>query len=152
MRKYLFIAASFLFFVGTVFAMGGVSKQVTPDPADIAAVTPGNRVIVYYFHGNFRCTNCYNIEQYTKEAVDRYFKKEIKESRIVFQAVNVETKGNEHFVNDYQLYTKAVVLSLVKNGKETAFNNLVKVWENLRSKDAFQMYIKSEIEKYLKEL
>jgi len=33
-----------------------------------------NCVTVYYFHGNFRCVNCHNIEQYTKEAVDKYFR------------------------------------------------------------------------------
>lgn len=113
---------------------------------------PPNFVRVYYFHGNFRCTNCYNIEKYTKEAVEKRFKNELKSGKIVFQVVNVEIKGNEHFMRDYQLYTKSVVLSLLKNGKEVKFDNLTKVWEYLRNKDAFQQYIKAEIEKYLKEL
>lgn len=109
-------------------------------------------VAVYYFHGNFRCVNCHNIEQYTKEAVEKYFKKELDAGNVVFKVINVETKGNEHFTNDYQLYTKSVVLSLVKNGKEIKFDNLTKVWEYLRNKEAFCQYIKAEIEKYLEEL
>ena len=32
------------------------------------------------------------------------------------------------------------------------FDNLTKVWEYLRNKEAFAQYIKSEVEKYLKEL
>jgi len=113
---------------------------------------PTNCVMVYYFHGNFRCVNCHNIEQYTKEAVDKYFKKELDAGNVVFKVINVETKGNEHFTNDYQLYTKSVVLSLVKNGKEIKSGNLTGVWEHLRNKDAFHQYIRSEVEKYLKEL
>lgn len=111
-----------------------------------------DRIMVYYFHGNFRCANCYNIEHYTKEAVEKYFPKELDVGKVVFKVINVETKGNEHFTKDYQLYTKSVVLSLVENEKEIKFDNLTKVWEYLRNKDTFHQYIKSEVEKYLKEL
>lgn len=125
---------------------------ISPDPAESVEETPANRITVYYFHGNFRCVNCHNIEQYTKEAVNKYFRKELNARKVVFKVINVETKGNEHFTNDYQLYTKSVVLALVKNGKEVKFDNLTKVWEYLRDKEVFQQYIKNEVEKYLKAL
>lgn len=117
-----------------------------------AETSPANFVAVYYFHGNFRCLNCRNIEQYTKETVERHFRKELDAGKVVFKVLNVETKGNEHFTNDYQLYTKSVVLSLVKNGKEVKFNNLTKMWEYLRNKEDFHQYIKTAVEKYIKEL
>ncbi|MFA5144256.1 MAG: nitrophenyl compound nitroreductase subunit ArsF family protein [Candidatus Omnitrophota bacterium] len=113
---------------------------------------PVNGVVVYYFHGNFRCVNCKTIEQNTKEALEKYFRKELDAGTVVFKAVNVETKGNEHFTEDYKLYTKSVVLSLVKGGKEVKSGNLTRVWEYLRNKDAFHQYIKGEVEKYLEEL
>lgn len=117
-----------------------------------AETSSADSVIVYYFHSNFRCVNCYNIEEYTKEAIEKYFQKELVSGKISFKAINVDTTGNEHFTDDYKLYTKSVVLSLVRNGKEVKFDNLAKVWEYLRNKDAFQQYVKNEIEKYLKEL
>lgn len=117
-----------------------------------AEVPPVNTVVVYYFHGNFRCVNCHNIEKYTKEAVEKYFKDDIASGKIAFKVINVEAKGNEHFTGDYRLYTRSVVLSLVKNGKEIKSDNLTKIWELLRNKEAFYQYIKSEVEKYLKEL
>lgn len=120
--------------------------------AESVKKAPVNIVLVYYFHGNFRCANCYNIERYTKEAVEKYFKSDLDSGRVVSKAINYEAKGNEHFVSDYQLYTKSVVLSLIKNGKEVKFCNLTRVWEYLRNKDAFHQYIKSEVEEYLKEL
>lgn len=144
MRKMtLFFISAFL--LGIIFYSDNSPGEQTESKVN-------GHVSVYYFHGNFRCINCYNIEQYTKEAVEKYFKNELDSDKVIFQVINVETKGNEHFVNDYQLYTKSVVLSLVKNGKEVKFDNLTKVWEYLRDKDAFHQYIKSEIEKYLKEL
>lgn len=109
-------------------------------------------VIVYYFHGNFRCTSCRRIEQYTKEAVERYFSDELSSSKLVFSPVNVEKQDNEHFVKDYQLYTKSIVLSLVKNGDEIKYINLEKVWNYLGNKEQFFSYIKGEVEKYLGEL
>ncbi len=127
------------------FNMTAGFAETTPTPQ-------ANHIVVYYFHGNFRCVNCRNLERYTREAVEKYFPGELSAGKIIFKVVNVETKGNEHFTQDYQLYTKSVVLSSVKGQKEARFDNLTKVWEYLNDKAAFYQYIKSEIEKYLKEL
>ena len=121
-------------------------------PAQNVEKAPLGFVVVTYFHGNFRCANCRNIEKYTKEAVEKYFSKELGSGKVVFRVINVETKGNEHFTDDYQLYTKSVIVSLMKGGKEAKFNNLTRIWEYLADMDAFQGYVKSEIERYLKEL
>ena len=134
----------------TVLYMGAFCLNAE-SAEDIENAT-ANHVMVYYFHGNFRCVNCKTIEQNTKEAIERYFPEELETGKVVFKVINVEINGNEHFTNDYQLYTKSVVLSLVKNGKQVKFDNLTKVWEHLRNKDAFHQYIKSEVERYLKEL
>jgi len=55
-------------------------------------------------------------------------------------------------MNDYKLFTKSVVLGLVRDGKEVKFTNLAKVWDFLRNGDKFKAYVKDEISKYLKEL
>lgn len=111
-----------------------------------------NRIIAYYFHNSFRCATCYRIEQYSREAVESNFKDELASGKVIFKAVNVEEKGNEHFTNDYQLYTKSLVLSLIKDGKEIKFQNLTKVWEHVGNKQKFYDYVKSEVTNYLKEL
>ena len=143
-RRLLWAVAAVVLIVGLFEVGAGFAGS--------AETSPANFVAVYYFHGNFRCVNCRNIEQYTKEAVEKYFQKELDAGTVAFKVINIETKGNEHFMNDYELYTKSVVLSLVKNGKEVRSNNLTKIWEYLRDKGAFHQYIKNEIEKYLKEL
>jgi 23S rRNA pseudoU1915 N3-methylase RlmH len=92
------------------------------------------------------------MEKWTKEALDEYFKDDEKNGRLDLQVVNLDVKGNEHFAIEYQLFTKSVVLSLVKNGKEVKSTNLTKVWDHLGDSNKFKTYIKDEVSKYLKEL
>jgi len=120
--------------------------------AEEPAVTQPNHVVVYYFHTNFRCVNCHNMEMWTKEVVETDFKPQLEKGTVVLKIINTETKGNEHFMNDYKLFTKSVVLGLVKDGKEVKFINLAKVWDFLRDGNKFKAYVKDEISKYLKEL
>ena len=71
--------------------------------------------------------------------------------KLEFKVVNVEEKGNEHFNRDYQLYTKSLILSLVKDGKEIKWINLEKIWEHVGTKEIFIDYVKSGITDLLKE-
>ena len=143
MKKY--VLALLLALIVSSFGIGWSSAEET------SAAEP-NHVVVYYFHTNFRCTNCYNMEKWTKELVDSDFKGEQASGKVVLKIFNTDTKGNEHFMNDYKLFTKSVVLGLVRDGKEVKFTNLAKVWDFLRSGDKFKAYVKDEISKYLKEL
>lgn len=126
--------------------------ETSPASAEGTENQSADSVIVYYFHTNFRCPNCYNMEKWTKEVLDNDFKDEQAGGKIALKIFNTETKGNEHFMNDYKLFTKSVVLALVKDGKEVKFTNLAKIWDFLRNGDKFKVYVKDEISKYLKEL
>lgn len=133
-----------------IFIFGG---GLVADATDIKSEdASGNHIVVYYFHVNFRCASCHKIENYTKETVEKYFNKQVQAGNILYKTVNIEEKGNAHFVEDYQLYTKSVVLSLIKDGKEIKYKNLTKVWEYLGNKTKFEDYEKKEIEEFLKEL
>lgn len=115
------------------------------------AQTPTLTVTAYYFHGNFRCPTCHKLEEYAKDAIESNFQSELASGKLSFQVVNVENKGNEHFVNDYQLYTKAVVLSLTKDGKEIRSRNLDRIWQLVRNKEQYENYVRDEVAAFLKE-
>lgn len=110
-----------------------------------------SKVIAYYFHGDFRCYSCTLIERYSKEAVESNFMDAVSAGKLEFKAVNVEARGNEHYVNDYKLYTKSLILSLVKDGKEIKSKNLSKIWEYVGNKQRFIDYVKSGVADFLKE-
>jgi len=109
------------------------------------------KVIVYYFHGSFRCVTCHNMEKYSQEAVETNFKDEIASGKLEFKVVNVEDKGNEHFTDDYQLYTKSLILSSLRDGKEVKSKNLTKIWEYARDKQKFMIYVTEEIKAFFEE-
>jgi len=112
---------------------------------------PAVQVVAYYFHGNIRCPTCHKLEQYSKEAIEANFKDAIASKKLEFKIVNVEEKGNEHYGGDYQLYTKSLVLSLVKDGKEVKWKNLDKIWEYVGNKQKFLDYVQSGVSDFLKE-
>lgn len=109
------------------------------------------KITAYYFHGDARCFTCHKMEQYAKEAIEENFKDELTNGLLVFKAVNVDEKENEHFVNDYQLYTKTLIISHIANGKEVEHKNLTKIWEYVRDKKRFFNYVIIEINNYLKD-
>jgi hypothetical protein len=112
---------------------------------------PKSKVVAYYFHGTFRCPTCHKLEQYSKEAIETNFKDELASGKLKYQVVNVEDKGSERYARDYQLYTKSLILSLVKDGKETKWKNLDKIWEYVDNKQRFLDYVKSGVADFLKE-
>lgn len=111
-----------------------------------------SQLVVYYFRSNARCASCYKLEQYAKEALDQNYANELKDGRIVFKVVNLDQPGNAHFVNDYQLYTKSVVISLVKDGKQVRYKNLDQVWNLLRNPNQYHAYVRDEVKTFLGEL
>ena len=111
-----------------------------------------DRVNAYYFYTTRRCVSCYRLEQYTEGALKEFFSNELESGNFTYEAVNIDQKENAHFVKDYQLYTKSVVLSLVKDGKEVRFKNLDQIWSLIGNKDRFYEYIKNETRAILDEL
>jgi thiol-disulfide isomerase/thioredoxin len=125
-------------------AMPGVAASDPPVVSD--------RIVVTYFHTTQRCASCKKIEAYTTEAVQKAFAAEIEKGRVIWRLVNTDEKENKHFVKDYQLYTKSVVVSEEINGKQERWKNLPKIWELLGDKPAFLFYVREETEAYLAEL
>jgi len=109
-----------------------------------------SKVVVYYFHGNARCRTCRTIEAYAKEAVESGFADALKDGRLQWRVVNLEGPGNEHFVQDFQLATRSVVLERLANGKRREWKNLQRVWELVRGdKNDFLKYVQEETRAYL---
>lgn len=138
-----------------VLALVGCGDSQAANTAKAAQQTVPARneqVIAYYFHGNFRCPTCKKLESYAREAIEQNFGPEISSGKVVFKEVNVDKKENQHFVGDYQLYTKSLVLSLVRNGKEVKNKNLSEIWQLVGNKNKFIGYVKGELEAFVKEL
>jgi hypothetical protein len=108
-----------------------------------------HKVIAYYFHTNTRCSTCIKIEAYSKEAIEKGFPEEIKNGTLEMRVVNYEHPENRHFMQDYRLVSKSLVLVNMVNGKQTEWTNLKLVWQLTGRKDAFLNYVRKEVRNYL---
>ena len=107
--------------------------------------------VVYYFYTNTRCSSCKTIEAYTREAVATKLAAGYKDWKVEFKGVNVEDKENEHFVQDYWLNSKSVVVQKFAGEKPLKWAKLDKVWQLLGDKFVFMNYVYGETKKLLDE-
>lgn len=126
----------------------GVAGQETS--STVKEKQPLDRIVrVYYFHTTFRCPTCLKIEEYTKHAIISSFGPEINNGTVVWKVLNIEEPQNRHFVDDFKLFTKSVVLVDEQRGKQVRWKNLDKIWELVRDQSGFTDYIRSEVKQYL---
>lgn len=107
------------------------------------------KVIAYYFHGNMRCMTCRKIEAYTKKAIQTGFPDALKNGRLELRIVNVDEPDNEHFVKDYQIVTRSVVIAEFEGSEQKRWKNLGQVWQLVGDEQAFLKYIQNETDRYL---
>lgn len=106
-------------------------------------------IVAYYFHTTQRCANCLKIETYTYEAIEAGFADELQSGRLIWRMVNTDEREHEHYLTDYKLYTKSVIIAELRAGQQVRWKNLEKVWTLLRDKEKFQKYIRDEVRAWL---
>jgi hypothetical protein len=130
--------------IAAVTGAATVVPQKTKTTTAVAATpTASPRTLVYYFHATTRCATCRTIEAYAREAVAGAFSADLQARRLEWQAVNVDEPANQHFIRDFQLYTRSVVL--VDGQDPKRFKVLDRVWQLVRDKATFQRYVEQEI-------
>ena len=92
-----------------------------------------------------RCRTCRKIEALTRDAVASEFNEAVKNGKVVLSAINLEEGDNDHFVEDYQLITRTVVISKRKDDVEVSWKRLDRVWQLVRNEIEFKSYITNEI-------
>ena len=126
----------------------GAGHEANPAVADSAPAVSAETV-VYYFHGNVRCATCKKIEAYADEAVHEEFGKALEDGSLQWQVVNIDEPANRHFIQDFQLVTRSVVLVEYRDGKVVRFENLDQVWQLVRDKERFVTYVKDATREFL---
>lgn len=73
----------------------------------------------------------------------------LSQGRLEWRAVNVDEPGNAHFVRDYKLYSKSIIVVKIHNEKQTTWKNLERIWELVADKGVFIKYVQDEVRAYL---
>jgi hypothetical protein len=144
---FLVLVCSLLLPAACSFA--GPTPEKTSDSKKPQAKPASHQVIVYYFHTTRRCETCRNFEAYTDELLKNYFPQELEKGTVVYRVINTDLPENNHFIDEYQLITKSIVLSDVREGKQVRWKNLDRIWELAHNKDDFVKYVRDEITLFL---
>ncbi len=126
-------------------AVSGANEEGRMAPE--GAVDDG--VVAFYFHGNVRCATCKKIEAYADEAVHQGFPEALQNGALEWRVVNIDEKENQHYIQDFQLVTRSVVLVEFDGETVVRWKNLDKVWQLVRSKDGFVQYVQDETRDFL---
>lgn len=139
-KRLILVGVAFLVFLGGAMAA----------PETVAETSCGEvKIVAYYFHGTFRCPSCTKIEKWSYEAIRKSFPTALEQGRLLWKPVNLEEPENKHFVEQYSLFTKSLIITEVKGEKEIRWKNLNRVWELLGNQEKFFSYVTQEVRDYL---
>ena len=131
-------------------------SQAAPQTAQInetqkqPEISAPAKVIVYYFYGKSRCYSCHKIEAFTREAIQGGFEQEIKDGRVELKNINIEKLANRHYIQDYQLASRSVVVARYKGHEQKDWERLDYVWQIVGDYDAFIAFVREKTSAFLK--
>lgn len=119
----------------------GPSPAVGAPTAVAAPPATAPRLVAFYFHGTKRCTSCNSIESLTREAL----RTETDAAQVEIRPVNVDEASNAHYVADFALTMRTVVLAEESGGRVVRWMRLDECWERFRDPADFQDYIQRSL-------
>lgn len=139
MKRIIVIALFVLTFAGQSSAQDVAADTTAPQVTNVA----------YYFYNTVRCPSCLKIEKYSHESIEQSFAEKITAGELSWMMKNLDDEANAHFIDDYKLFTKALVLVRYENGEQVKWKNCDKVWELLHDEAAFKKYVETEVAAFL---
>ena len=128
------------------FALCGCMKSESASNSNGVVPAPTAATLnVYYFHRTIRCPSCEKIEALAQRAIEEGFAGELATGKMQWRTINIDEPQNKHFEDDYQLRMQSVVVSEVRDGNETRWENLDKVWDLLGNDAGFLRYVQDEV-------
>ena len=154
MKSWLKAVLALVAVAGVVVSLylGRQALDASPVATPVVTVRPGvtpDVIRVTYFSSDVRCYTCVRIEQLTRQTVERHFAPELASGRVVFQVVNLDGPGNRHFIEDYRLISKTVIVSDLAAGDEVRWENLQDVWTRQKDERAFEAYVVEAVRRHL---
>lgn len=124
---------------GGMAALDGVDR--------IGGIEP--EVVVYFFYGDVSCSTCEKLEAYAFEALETHFPDELKSGVLAWRRLNMDAPEHEHYLTEFGLYSKSVVLAGFEKGEQVRFKNLEDIWDLVYDKPAYLEYIQDNARDFL---
>lgn len=159
MKKILTLLLVAVAVGGAIVAIYRTKESIPPENADVAVVEPEtvaqadlvevpkpvHLVKVIYFTTDVRCVSCLKIEELTRRTVETQFASQLQDGSLIFQLINVDRPNNAHFIEEYQLVSKTVVVAEFEKGVQEEWVNLQDVWLKFNDEEEFESYVSEAI-------
>lgn len=152
MKALLRILLLLLAGVTSVVAVARVSGLTRPPAATAEAPDPWTGVLVTNYHGDIRCETCVGIGRLAQEAVEAGFAPELASGRLRWRTANFDHPQFSPALEQYQIVSSTVVVSVLQDGRERSWRNLEDVWTLHEKPEAFRDLIQGQVREGLNSL
>lgn len=146
--KITFLSIAFI----SLFFLASCKTEAQSDASKKDNLASISKIEIIDFHSTHRCMTCNAIEKNTKYTLETFFSDELKSNKISFQVVNVDEKENEKIAEKFEASGTALILNVIKNGKETQINLTDFAFMNGNNQEKFSSGLKYKINEQLKSL
>lgn len=109
----------------------------------------GRKVVVYYFHKNERPDICLQMEALTDERLMHAFPDELDEGTLEWRVINIDKPDNKHFVADFSLDGRSLIVTEMKDGTRLRWKNCKGVSSLVGNRVEYGRYVEDEVRAYL---
>ena len=104
---------------------------------------------VYFFYNDVYCETCNKLEGFALEAVQSEFEDELKTGLLQWRSLDMTTPKNSHYVEEFGLFSKSIVLVAFESGKETRWENLEDIWDRIHDEGGYKEYINASLRAFM---
>lgn len=142
----------FAIFVGMILVAGCTTPA--QQSADSGFATPVEKdervgevekVEVYHFHPTNGCKSCTILGEYAEETVNKYFSRELRSGKLVFDHINFEEQTHADLVERYGVTGSSLMIGVYNKTTFTREMNH-KVWYMTGNKTKYMNYLKEVID------
>ena len=153
------VTALLLAFVGLSVLYALMNYRVVDSPSTVGALGKTLPVVegvdpdwaVYFFYNDVYCETCEKLEGYALEAVQADFQDALDSGALQWRSIDMTTAEHEHYAEDFQLFSKSVVLVELGGDEEVRWENLEDIWDLVHDKPAYMKYIQSSLADFMDE-
>lgn len=148
-----FLLLGFVFIGMILAAMNGHYQGRDSDETGFEQLSnERSGIVVTYFTTDVRCVSCRKIEALTAETIEERFEEERSNGTVVFETKNFDREENKHFIKDYNLSFKTVVISSADSARGHDWKRMDDVWKLIDDPQEFKDYLESGIRGMIKTL
>lgn len=106
---------------------------------------------VYFFYNDIYCSTCEKLEHYALSTIQKAHPESLTLGTLQWRTLDMRTPENKHYVEDFGLYSKSIVLVAFEDGAIVRFENLEAIWDKVGDETEYRQYIQESLKTFMDE-